>query len=61
MVNVAKPIDTSRFSASDFKKCCVLNQNTTLENLNNITHKVSKSSGSRKSHNLMRSKRLKKY
>ena len=61
MVNIAEPIDTSRFSASDFKKCCMLNKNTTLENLNNITHKVTRSGGSRKSHSLMRSKRLKKY
>ncbi len=61
MVNVAKPIDTSRLSTADFKKCCVLNKNVALENLNNVTYKVAKSGGSKKSHSLMRSKRLKKY
>ena len=61
MVNVAKPIVTSRFSAADFKKCCVLNSDVTYNALNGKSSQAVRTGGSKKSHSLMRSKRLKKY
>jgi len=61
MVNIAKPLITSRFSATDFKKCCVLNSDVTYSTLNSEISRTTKTGGSKKTHTLMRSKKSKKY
>lgn len=61
MINVAKPLVTSRFNVADFKKVCVLNSDVTLENLNDGVSNLNKSHFVKKACSTMKSKRLKKF